>query len=83
MKAEIIRIGNSQGIRLPKAIIQQCGFGDTVDLEVQEGRLVISAVRHVREGWDEAFKSMAEIGDDAPLMDDNIQNEWDRTEWRW
>jgi len=41
MKAEIIRIGNSRGIRLPKSILEECGFDQQVDLEVKGRSLVI------------------------------------------
>ena len=31
MKTELVRIGNSRGIRIPKPIIEQCRLGDTVE----------------------------------------------------
>jgi len=30
MKTQLVQIGNSRGIRIPKPLIEQCGFGDTV-----------------------------------------------------
>ena len=42
MKVELVRIGNSRGIRIPKPLIEQCGFGDTVDLRVEQDCLIIA-----------------------------------------
>ena len=41
MKAAIIKIGNSQGLRIPKPIIKQCGFNQEVELEVHDKKLII------------------------------------------
>ena len=42
MKARLVRIGNSRGIRLPKAVIDQAGIDDEVELEVRENQIIIS-----------------------------------------
>ncbi|MDX2143850.1 MAG: AbrB/MazE/SpoVT family DNA-binding domain-containing protein [Rhodospirillaceae bacterium] len=81
MKIEIIRIGNSRGVRLPKSVLQQCGFGATAELSVRDGRVVLSPKRKAREGWAEAFAAAAP-GDDV-LLPDHLSADWDRGEWRW
>lgn len=84
MKTSIIRIGNSQGIRIPKAFLEQCRLKKEVDLEVRGANLVVRPVVASRAGWDEAFRSMAERGDDRLLdADAHSQTIWDKTEWRW
>lgn len=83
MKADLIRIGNSRGIRIPKAVIEQCGFDRTVELRVEGRSLVITPGRTVRDGWDEAFERMAEEGDDAPLLPEGLTNRFDESEWEW
>ena len=84
MRTSIIRIGNSRGIRIPKALLEQCKLGDTVELEVEDNRLVIRPADRPRQGWDEAFCQMAERGDDALLDEGSLgQTEWDQTEWEW
>jgi hypothetical protein len=40
MRLELIRIGNSRGIRMPKPLIAQCGLGDIVEVRVTEEGLV-------------------------------------------
>lgn len=59
MKIDIIKIGNSQGIRIPKTIMEQCGFTDSVEMEIKDGSLILSPHK-VREGWAESCSKMAE-----------------------
>lgn len=84
MRAKVVRVGNSRGIRLPASIIEQYQIEDAVELEPHEDHLVIRAVREPRAGWDEAFRRMAELGDDE-LLDQEVLTEtkWERTEWEW
>ena len=85
MKAKLIRIGNSKGIRIPKPMIDQFELGDEVELLVSEHGILIRASDEPRQGWEDAFKRMAENGDstlvDGPDVD--VKNEWDDTEWTW
>lgn len=83
MKAKLIPIGNSRGVRLPKAVLEQCNFGDEVDLSVRGGTVVIAPARRPREGWEETFRSAAVNEDDERLMPDSMTSDWDDTEWTW
>ena len=84
MRTNIVRIGNSQGIRIPKALLEQSGLGSTVEVDVQQGHLVIRPAEGPRVGWDEAFRGMAERGDDDLLDRESLhESEWDTTEWEW
>ncbi len=84
MKAALIRIGNSRGVRIPKAILEECGLQDEVDMEVREDHLVIRAATKPRMNWDEAFRRMGERGDDALLDEDSLPpTKWETTEWEW
>ncbi len=84
VKTRVIRIGNSQGIRIPKLLLEQAGLGETVELEAQQGRLVVRAALSPRHGWDEEFRAMAEQGDDQ-LLDPQAPDAtaWDADEWEW
>ena len=84
MRARIVKIGNSQGIRIPKPLLEQTGIMEDVELEVDQNQIVIRPVSNVREGWDDAFKSMADSGDDM-IIDkaENISHSWDDDEWQW
>ncbi len=83
MKAVVVQIGNSRGIRIPKAVLQQCGFGNEVELEVLGRRLVVSAIGPPRRGWGELFEAMASYGDDHLLDATPPEGSWDREEWEW
>jgi antitoxin MazE len=82
VRGHIVKIGNSQGIRIPKALLEQSGIGSDVEIEVQNQSLVIRSAKQPRLGWDEAFAAMSVRGDDV-LLDEDLMAEWDQTEWEW
>lgn len=84
MKAQIVRIGNSQGIRIPKPFLQQSGIAKEVDIQVQGNQIVLRSLRRPRDGWEESFRQMASKGDDR-LLDEKLlkQTSWDEEEWQW
>ncbi len=81
-RTRIVWIGNSQGVRLPKAVLAASGLSGEVEIEVGDGQVVIRAARHPREGWEEAFERMHANGDDV-LLDSEYASEWDEAEWEW
>jgi antitoxin MazE len=84
MRARVIKIGNSQGLRIPKPILEQTGIVDDVEIEVEKNKIIIRPVKNAREGWEQAFKIMGEKGDDEPIIDKmNISHSWDEEEWHW
>ena len=84
MRTSIIRIGNSQGIRIPKVFLEQSHLGTEVELEVEDEKIVIRSASHSRQGWGEKFRLMAESGDDKMIEEDLIvPSEWDKDEWEW
>ncbi len=84
MKASIVRIGNSQGIRIPKSVLEQTRLGGEVELEVRDRQIVIRPPENPRQGWAQKFRVMAEKGDDR-LLDAEavVQTTWDEEEWQW
>jgi antitoxin MazE len=84
MKTRIVRIGNSQGIRIPKPLLEQTGLRGEVEVSAEDGTLVIRPARRPREGWADAFREMARRGDDA-LLDDAPPSlsGWDEDQWEW
>ncbi len=84
IKTRIVRIGNSQGVRIPKLLLEQVDFGEDVELALQENQIVIRPAFPVRHGWEEAFQAMAETGNDEMLDGGElILTEWDEEEWEW
>ena len=84
MRTRIIKIGNSQGIRIPKLFLEQSRLREEVEMEAQGDQIILRSVTYPRQGWDEAFQEMAEQGDDS-LLDADLtsQSDWDQREWQW
>ena len=83
MRTELIRIGNSRGIRIPKPLIDHCGFEGSVELSVKNECLLVSPGRKLRQGWNEAFEKAGKADNDALLLEPMRSNKFDRTEWKW
>ena len=75
MLVTLVRIGNSRGVRLPKAVIEQAGLEEEIDREVKDGKVILSSARKARAGWDAVARACREaeqdeLGDwDAALND--------------
>jgi antitoxin MazE len=82
MKASLVQIGNSRGVRIPKAFLEQAGLRDEIEIEVHGSQVVIRPLNHPRAGWDESFATMARHGDDE-LLDTIGPSKWDESEWVW
>lgn len=84
MKTNIVKIGNSQGIRIPKVLLEQSRLGTEVELEVRDDAIILRPVSKPRQGWDEKFRLMASEGNDR-MVDKGFdhQTEFDRDEWEW
>jgi antitoxin MazE len=81
MKAKIIKIGNSNGLVLSKAIIEQVKLTDEVELKVTKDGLLVSPISGKRKGWEQQFKKANKKGDKLVLGE--IKNDFDKTEWTW
>ncbi|MCK5581366.1 MAG: AbrB/MazE/SpoVT family DNA-binding domain-containing protein [Candidatus Omnitrophica bacterium] len=82
MKVNIITIGNSKGIRIPKVLLEQCRIHNRVDLIADGRKLIIKPLKEdPREGWVEEFQTMAKNQDDKLVIDDAI--DLDDGGWDW
>jgi antitoxin MazE len=82
MKARLVRIGNSRGLRLPKPVIEEAGLADEVEIRVRDGAVVIRAAIRLRVGWAEAARRARQRGDDG-LLDQPTSTRFDREAWEW
>ena len=83
MRSSIRKIGNSKGIIIPQTFLKECFIDNEVTMEVKDNHIVISAPgKGVRKGWDEAFKAMADNGDDKLLIPDVFEDE-QHVDWTW
>ena len=84
MKSTINSIGNSQGIRIPKPLLERTGLSGEVELVARDGVLLVRAASGTRARWAEAFCTMTAARDDR-LVDapPASSSRWDRDEWVW
>jgi antitoxin MazE len=83
IRTRLVKVGNSQGIRIPKPLLEQSGIQNEVEIEVEGNRLIIRPAAHPRAGWEEAIAAvLAESGDEG-LLEDETPTDWDKTEWQW
>ncbi|MFP8487999.1 AbrB/MazE/SpoVT family DNA-binding domain-containing protein [Gracilimonas sp. Q87] len=85
MKTKIIRIGNSQGVRIPKPLIEESGITEEIEMILRDNEIVLRSAETIRKDWEESFRKMAEQGDDVLLDQEEIENpsDWDEAEWTW
>lgn len=83
MIVKIRKIGNSQGVLIPKSLLTQCAIEENAIVEVKDHKIVISPVAHEkRKGWAAAFATMAKNGDDSGEFPDVFEDE-NLDEWTW
>lgn len=69
MLATIRRMGNSQGILIPKPLLQQIGLTDQAEMLVEGDSLVLRKPKaEPRSGWAEASQRLAMVGDDGLVL---------------
>lgn len=81
MKAQIIQIGNSQGIRIPKAVLEETNIAGEVELEITSDGILIKNIKKPRGDWDAIFKSLTEIDDDLSVRE--TSTDFAKKEWQW
>ena len=77
----VVQIGNSRGIRLPKAILEQCRITDKIEVEVHKENITLRPHKNPREGWEEQMKKMHERGEDELLIPDVVDLYFEGWEW--
>lgn len=82
MKSQIIQIGNSQGVRLPKVLLEESRISGEVELELHPDGILIRNAEKPRATWDEQFKLMAE-NDDDEMIDPSSPTTFEKKEWQW
>jgi antitoxin MazE len=82
MRARLVRIGNSRGVRLPKPVIEEAGLSEDVEIRVKDGAVVITPAARPRTGWADAARRARSRGDDLP-PDAPAATRFDEEEWRW
>lgn len=81
MLTDVVKIGNSRGIRIPAVILKECQIADKVEMEVLDGKIIIAPISRPRKNWSEQFKEMRKKGDDKLLIDDTLDANLE--DWKW
>ena len=57
MVVSFVQIGNSRGVRLPKAVLEQLHIHEKPDLELENRQINLKPIQETpRIGWEDAFK---------------------------
>ena len=82
MKASVVPIGNSKGIRIPKTVLEECKIEDEVVIEIEGETILIRPVKHKpRKNWEKGFRRMHEQGEDSLILDDLL--DLNILDWEW
>lgn len=79
VRAKLVKIGNSRGIRLAKPLLEVAGLVDEVEIEAAPGVLTIRPSVHPRAGWAEAAAACEADGH----LDEMTATRFDDEEWAW
>lgn len=84
MNLDLIDIGNSKGIRLPKPVIEACGIDKHLQLVIEDGKIIITPLKSLRAGWNDAFKKARADKPDSVVSEfSEISNDFDQNDWTW
>ncbi len=82
MKTRIVSIGNSQGIRIPKPLLEQAGLDGDVELHAEDGRIVIAAIRRTFQSrLGRRASELHARGEDGLVETPPVA--FDAEEWEW
>ncbi len=80
MEVTVITIGNSKGIRIPKAVLEEYHINEKLEMTLEKNRIVLTPKTSPRKGWEESFRQMHANGEDnlfiKDLFDDENLDEW-------
>jgi antitoxin MazE len=82
MKTKLVQIGNSQGVRIPRPLLEQAGLEGEVRLRIVESGIIIEGAARPRAGWATAAE-LARSRGESELLDDDVPTVFDDTEWQW
>jgi antitoxin MazE len=75
--AKVRRIGNSKGILFPKAILEESGIKDMVEIKVKDNTILISsAPQKSKKTWSDFKRAKKEKAT-------FVANDFDSTDWAW
>ena len=82
IELKVVAIGNSRGVRLPKAILERYEIKDALILEAREDGLLLRGKRNKRLTWEETYREAAREREDWSAFDAALTDGLDPTE-KW
>ena len=80
MKSNLIKIGNSKGVRITSNIIKECELGNEIEIKVVDKKVIIEAIKEPRLNWDTSFEKMHKNNED--ILISKSSNDFDK-DWEW
>ncbi len=83
-RVRLVKMGGSRGVRLPRLFLEEAEMDEEVEMEVQEGQVIIRLVPRPRRNWEKEFGGMTARADDR-LLDPKALSltGWDEEKWEW
>lgn len=82
--AHLIKIGNSQGIKIPQTLIQQAHLeNQELTLQVVENGLLIKPIENARIGWEEQFEKLNSLETQQNHQPDHSAKLATGEAWEW
>jgi antitoxin MazE len=78
---KVIPIGNSRGVRLPKATLAKYAIQESVLLEEREEGILLRSKNDKRLSWEETFKEMAREKEDWSDLEPTTADGLDKEAW--
>ena len=80
MKSNLIKIGNSKGVRITSGIIKECELGNEIEIKVVDKKIIIEALKEPRPNWAGSFEKMHKNKEDILIAESS--NNFDK-DWEW
>jgi antitoxin MazE len=81
VEASVVRVGNSRGIRLPRALIDRYRIGEKVTLELREDGILLHGNDDGKLSWEDSAREMAASGEDWSEWDVTLADGLDELPW--
>lgn len=82
MRTTIRKMGNSQGVIIPKPLLIQIGLEGEADLVVENNAIVLRKPKdNPREGWADASRKLAENSDDGLVWPEFGNDDDNKLKW--
>jgi antitoxin MazE len=85
METSIVKIGNSQGIIIPRKLLNTLGNGKLVDIQVKDGGLYITPLTENKAwaNWEKQFYDAIAQGFTPEKAEVDPENVFDKKDWTW